>query len=74
MTRYKKYLKSKGYMFNEDCDYMPWDNYHRQREVVEDCGCYITSKNELVYYQIWDVATITSYIGRDGEIARQEFD
>lgn len=74
MTRYKKYLKSKGFMFNEDYDYLPWDNYHRQRETLEDCGCYISDSNELVYYQLWNVAIIKSYFGRDGEIAHQYFD
>lgn len=74
MTRYKKYLKSKGFTFNEDYDYLPWDNYHRQRETLEYCYSYISDNNELVYVQSWDVGTIITYFGRDGEIARQDFE
>ena len=73
MTRYKTYLKSKGYKFNEDYDYLPWDNYHRQRETLEDSDCEVTENNELIVIDSWDVATIISYIGRDGEIVKQDF-
>lgn len=74
MTRYKKYLKSKGYTFNDDYVYLPWDNYHRQRETLEGFCAYISDNNELVYVQCWDVGDIITYFGRNGEITRQEFE
>ena len=74
MTRYKKYLKSKGFTFNEDYDYLPWDNYHKQRETLEGCCAYISENNELVYVQCWDVCDIITYFGRNGEVIRQEFE
>ena len=74
MTAYKRYLKLKGYQFQEDYPCMPWDNWGRQRELLEESDCFINDNNELLIVEVWDVATVINKVERNGDIYTISFD
>lgn len=61
MTKYKKVLKSKGYNFNEDYDYLPIDI---DGISLEYFNCYVAHEGLLIV-RCYNVDTWRYFLGRD---------
>lgn len=63
MTRLKKELKKRGFKFNEDYLYLPWDNFGHQPSLE---GVTMRIQTDHIEIKEWYVVgVVTRWIGRD---------
>lgn len=63
MTRLKKELKKRGFKFDEDYLYLPWNNFGHQ-PALEGVSMHLHNDHvEIKEYYV--VGTVTRWIGRD---------
>lgn len=68
MTRFKKEMKKKGWKFSEDYTWLPFETSNNI--FIEDVDC---NEEKAYIFEGTNVSAIRFFIGRNGEVERDEW-